>query len=54
MLVIRSKSVEELPSVPNGTRTPMPCISEALTALYLNVRQRKLGTIITVKYSCPF
>ena len=25
---------------------PMPCTSEALTAQYLNVRQRKLGTII--------
>jgi hypothetical protein len=25
---------------------PMPCTSEALAAQYLNVRQRKLGTII--------
>jgi hypothetical protein len=25
MLVLRSKSVEELPSVPNGTRTCVPC-----------------------------
>ncbi len=25
---------------------PMPCTSEALIAQYLNVRQRKLGTII--------
>ncbi len=25
---------------------PMPCTLEALTAQYLNVRQRKLGTII--------
>jgi hypothetical protein len=25
---------------------PMPCTSEALTAQYLKVRQRKLGTII--------
>jgi hypothetical protein len=35
MWVLRSKSVD-----------PMPCTSEALTAQYLNVRQRKLGTII--------
>ncbi len=45
ILVLRSKSVEELPSVPNGTRTYALHI-EALTAQYLNVRQRKLGTII--------
>jgi hypothetical protein len=45
MLVSRSKSEEELPSVSNGLE-PMLCTSEALTAQYLNVRQRKLGTII--------
>jgi hypothetical protein len=45
MLVMRSKSVEELPVSPTGLE-PMPCTSEALTAQYLNVRQRKLGTII--------
>jgi hypothetical protein len=45
MLVLRSKSVEESPSFPKGTRT-YALKSEALTAQYLNVRQRKLGTII--------
>jgi hypothetical protein len=39
--ILRSKSVEELPSVPTGTRTYMPRTSEALMAQYLNVRQRK-------------
>jgi hypothetical protein len=39
-MVIRSKLVS-----PTG-REPMPCTSEALSAQYLNVRQRKLGTII--------
>ncbi len=42
--VLRSKSVEELPSVPNGTWTYAPHIRGS--AQYLNVRQRKLGTII--------
>ncbi len=43
--VLRSNSVEELPSVPNRTWTYAPT-SEALTAQNLNVRQRKWGTII--------
>jgi hypothetical protein len=32
---------------------PMPCISVTLMAQYLNIRQRKLGTIIiqTISYS---
>jgi hypothetical protein len=32
--------------LPNGTRTYMTHTSMALMAQYLNVRQRKLGTII--------
>jgi hypothetical protein len=28
----------------------MPCTSEALTAQYLNVRQRNLGTIIILQH----
>ncbi len=43
LVFLRLKSVEELPS---SQRDSMPCTSEALTAQYLNVRQRKLGTII--------
>jgi hypothetical protein len=45
MSVLRSKSVEELPSVPNRTRTYALHIRGS-TAQYLNVRKRKLGTII--------
>ncbi len=36
-------SIEELPSDPNKGLEPMPCTSDAQ---YLNVCQRKLGTII--------
>jgi hypothetical protein len=39
------KSVEELTIPPTGLE-PMPHTSVALTAQYLNVRQRKIGTII--------
>jgi hypothetical protein len=42
--VLRSKSVED-PVSPTGLETK-PHTSETLTALYLNVRQSKLGTII--------
>jgi hypothetical protein len=45
MLVFRSKSVEELPSVPNGTRTYALHIRGS-NGQFLHVRQRKLGTII--------
>jgi hypothetical protein len=38
--ILRSKSVEDLPSVPTGTRTHART-SEALMAQYLNVHQRK-------------
>ncbi len=43
---LRSKSVEKLPNVPPAGLEPMPHVTAALTAQYLNVRQRKLGTII--------
>ena len=43
---LRSKSVEKLPNVPPAGLEPMPHVTVALTAQYLNVRQRKLGTII--------
>ena len=43
---LRSKSVEKLPNFPPAGLEPMPHVTVALTAQYLNVRQRKLGTII--------
>ena len=43
---LRSKSVEKLPNFPLAGLEPMPHVTVALTAQYLNVRQRKLGTII--------
>jgi hypothetical protein len=43
---LRSKSVEKLPNFPPVGLEPMPLVTVALTAQYLNVRQRKLGTII--------
>ena len=43
---LRSKSVEKLPNVPPAGLEAMPHVTVALTAQYLNVRQRKLGTII--------
>ncbi len=53
--VLRSKSVEELPSVPNGTQTYAPT-SDALMPQYLSVRHRKLGTIILhiPNVHCPY
>ena len=44
--LLRSKSVEKLPNFPPAGLEPMPHVTVALTAQYLNVRQRKLGTII--------
>jgi hypothetical protein len=51
MFVMWEVSFERLKSVQILTISllglePMPCISVALMAQYLNVRQRKLGTII--------
>ena len=43
---LRSKSVEKLANFPPAGLEPMPHVTVALTAQYLNVRQRKLGTII--------
>ncbi len=43
---LRSKSVEKLPNFSTAGLEPMPQATVALTAQYLNVRQRKLGTII--------
>ncbi len=43
---LRSKSVEKLLNFPPAGLEPMPHATVALTAQYLNVRQRKLGTII--------
>jgi hypothetical protein len=43
---LRSKSVEKLPNFPPAGLEPMPHVTVALKAQYLNVRQRKLGTII--------
>jgi hypothetical protein len=45
VLFERLKSVQILTISLLGLE-PMPCISVALMAQYLNVRQRKLGTII--------
>jgi hypothetical protein len=45
VLFARLKSVQILTISPLGFE-PMPFISVALTAQYLNVRQHKLGTII--------
>jgi hypothetical protein len=42
----RSKSVEKLPNFPPAGLEPMTHATVALTAQYLNVCQRKLGTII--------
>ncbi len=44
--LLRSKSVEKLPNFPPAGLEPMPHATVALAAQYLNVRQRKLGTII--------
>ncbi len=38
---------------PPGTQ-PMPCISVVLMAQYLNVRKRKLGTIISFRLSISY
>jgi hypothetical protein len=43
---VRSKSVEKQPNFPPAGLEPMPHATVALSAQYLNVRQRKLGTII--------
>jgi hypothetical protein len=45
VIVLRLKSVEECAFLRLGIK-PMSHISVALMAQYLNVRQRKLGTII--------
>jgi hypothetical protein len=48
-----SRGIFQCPVSPMGLE-PMPCTSEALTAQYLNVRQRKLGTIsfiLSISYS---
>jgi hypothetical protein len=45
VIVLRLKSVEDMCLSPQGLE-PMSCISLALIAPYLNVRQRKLATII--------
>jgi hypothetical protein len=43
---LRSKSLEKLPNFPPAGLEPMPHATLALTDQYLNVFQRKLGTII--------
>jgi hypothetical protein len=43
---LRSKSIEKLPNFTPAGLEPMPHATVALTAQYLNFRQRKLGTII--------
>jgi hypothetical protein len=43
---LKSKSVEKLPNFPPAGLEPMPHATGVQTAQYLNVRQRKLGTII--------
>jgi hypothetical protein len=45
---LRSKSVEKLPNFPVAGLEPMPhaTVALSLTAQYLNVRQRMLGTIV--------
>jgi hypothetical protein len=43
---LKSKSLEKLPNFPPAELEPMPHATVALKVQYLNVRPRKLGTII--------